>query len=68
MGSALVRSMGEILFMCGNNERAVIATLSIPGDDIQHSEEVSMDEVGSLSVLLIQVMYATCLQQMELKL
>ncbi|XP_027357855.1 ubiquitin carboxyl-terminal hydrolase MINDY-3-like isoform X2 [Abrus precatorius] len=43
--SALVKSMGEILFMCGNNERAVIATLNILVDDIQHSEEVSKDEV-----------------------
>ncbi|XP_012567704.1 uncharacterized protein [Cicer arietinum] len=43
--SALVRSMGEILYMCGSNGRAVIATLSILGNDIQHSEEISKDEV-----------------------
>ncbi|KAE9621068.1 hypothetical protein Lal_00019277 [Lupinus albus] len=43
--SALVRSMGEILFMCGSNERAVIATLSILGSDIQKSDEIPMDEV-----------------------
>ncbi|XP_061365889.1 uncharacterized protein LOC133309169 [Gastrolobium bilobum] len=43
--SALVRSMGEILFMCGSNERAVIATLSILGNGIQHSEKFSKDEV-----------------------
>ncbi|KAL1319517.1 hypothetical protein HN51_071784 [Arachis hypogaea] len=43
--SALVRSMSEILFMCGNNERAVVATLSILGSDIQHSENLSRDEV-----------------------
>lgn len=38
--------MGEILFMCGNNERAVIATLDILGSGIQHSEEISKDEVA----------------------
>ena len=38
--------MGEILFMCGSNERAVIATLSILADDIQHSEKISKDEVA----------------------
>ncbi|XP_020238095.1 ubiquitin carboxyl-terminal hydrolase MINDY-3 [Cajanus cajan] len=43
--SALVRSMCEILFMCGNNERAVIATLNILGNCIHHSEEISNDEV-----------------------
>ncbi|KAK7270940.1 hypothetical protein RJT34_26476 [Clitoria ternatea] len=43
--SALVRSMGEILFMCGNNERAVIATLNIIGNGIQYSEEIKKDEV-----------------------
>lgn len=37
--------MGEILFSCGNNKRAVIATLSIPGNDIQHFEGISKDEV-----------------------
>ncbi|MED6180917.1 hypothetical protein PIB30_014472 [Stylosanthes scabra] len=45
--SALVRSMSEILFMCGNNGRAVVATLSILGSDIQHSENLSRDEVIS---------------------
>ncbi|GAB4845137.1 hypothetical protein Ancab_038541 [Ancistrocladus abbreviatus] len=32
---ALVRSMGEILFRCGNNKRVVIATLSVLGDDAE---------------------------------
>lgn len=34
---ALVKSMGEILFMCGNNKTAVIATLNV----------VVLDSVGS---------------------
>ncbi|GAU46702.1 hypothetical protein TSUD_287910 [Trifolium subterraneum] len=42
--SALVRSMGEMLFMCGSNERAVIATLSILGNGSQHSEVISKNE------------------------
>lgn len=48
LGRALVRSMGEILFLCGNNRRAVIATLSILGNGIQKSEETSEDEVTSI--------------------
>ncbi|KAK7380473.1 hypothetical protein VNO78_32984 [Psophocarpus tetragonolobus] len=43
--SALVRSMSEILFMCGNNEKATIASLNILGKDIHHSEEMSGDKV-----------------------
>lgn len=39
--------MGEILFLCGSNKRAVIATLSIPGNDIQRFEGISEDEVPS---------------------
>jgi hypothetical protein len=49
-GSALVRSMVEILFLCGSNERAVIATLSILGNGIQHSEEISKNEVLDCSI------------------
>jgi hypothetical protein len=37
--------MGEILFLCGNNKRAVIATLSIPENDIQRFEGISEEEV-----------------------
>ncbi|KAG6774328.1 hypothetical protein POTOM_021681 [Populus tomentosa] len=32
---ALVKGMGEILFMCGDNKRAVIATLNVVGLDIE---------------------------------
>ncbi|CAJ2629872.1 unnamed protein product [Trifolium pratense] len=53
---ALVRSMGEILFLCGNNKRAVIATLSIPENDIQRFEGISEEEViaSSLKALSIE--------------
>ena len=37
--------MGEILFSCGSNRRAVIATLSISENDIQRFEGISKDEV-----------------------
>ncbi|XVE95686.1 hypothetical protein REPUB_Repub02eG0120000 [Reevesia pubescens] len=36
---ALVKSMVEILFLCGNNKRAVIATLSSFGNGIEGSED-----------------------------
>jgi hypothetical protein len=51
-GSALVRGMVEILFLCGSNERAVIATLSILGNGIQHSEEISRNEVLDCSITI----------------
>ncbi|XWS21775.1 hypothetical protein CRYUN_Cryun30bG0083700 [Craigia yunnanensis] len=40
---ALVKSMGEILFLCGNNERAVIATLSSIGHGVERSEDSQKD-------------------------
>ncbi|CAH2035549.1 unnamed protein product [Thlaspi arvense] len=39
---ALVRSMCEILFMCGNNNRAVIASFSNPDDSITNQKEEAM--------------------------
>lgn len=42
---ALVKSMGEILFSCGSNKRAVIATLTTIGHDIEGSEDSHKDEV-----------------------
>ncbi|KAI4352972.1 hypothetical protein L6164_007173 [Bauhinia variegata] len=41
---ALVRSMGEILFLCGSDRRAVITSLSVRGDGIQQPEGISGDE------------------------
>ncbi|XP_028757233.1 ubiquitin carboxyl-terminal hydrolase MINDY-3 [Neltuma alba] len=41
---ALIRSMGEILFLCGSSRKAVIATLSVLGNDNKHSKGVSDDE------------------------
>ncbi|KAM5562324.1 hypothetical protein ABKV19_017512 [Rosa sericea] len=46
---ALLRSMGEILFSCGSNKRAVVATLSVIGDDVERFEG-SKDEVIAKSL------------------
>lgn len=40
---ALVRSMGEILFLCGSNKGAVIATLSILVHDAEGSDSLKDD-------------------------
>ncbi|XP_052487228.1 uncharacterized protein LOC105769814 isoform X2 [Gossypium raimondii] len=40
---ALVKSMSEMLFLCGNNKRAVIATLSVISHGIEGSEGSSKD-------------------------
>lgn len=42
---ALVRSMGEILFLCGSNKRAVIATLSILDLSTDRAEDTLEDGV-----------------------
>ncbi|GMI90575.1 hypothetical protein like AT1G43690 [Hibiscus trionum] len=42
---ALVISMGEILFLCGNNKRPVIATLSSIGDGVEGSEDSLKDVI-----------------------
>lgn len=42
---ALVRSLGEILFLCGSNKMAVIASLSIFNSDTEGPEDSSKDEV-----------------------
>ncbi|EYU36851.1 hypothetical protein MIMGU_mgv1a002713mg [Erythranthe guttata] len=52
---ALVRSMNEILFLCGRNERALIASLNILEGDFVGSMNGSEDEIiakvlGGLSV------------------
>ncbi|KAL3504463.1 hypothetical protein ACH5RR_034304 [Cinchona calisaya] len=44
---ALVRSMCEILFLCGNNETAVIASIGVLHADVESSEDCSKDKVIS---------------------
>lgn len=38
--------MGEILFVCGSNKRAVIATINVIEHDIKEFEGSLKDEVG----------------------
>ncbi|KAI5671221.1 hypothetical protein M9H77_11585 [Catharanthus roseus] len=42
---ALVRSMCEMLFLCGNNEKVVLASLDILDGEVESSGDKSMDEV-----------------------
>ncbi|CAK9309735.1 unnamed protein product [Citrullus colocynthis] len=44
---ALIRSMSEILFLCGANRNAVIATLSVSGNSIEGSEYSAGNEIIS---------------------
>lgn len=41
-----MRSMSEILFLCGSNEKTVISTLNILDGDIEGSVECLDDEVS----------------------
>ncbi|KAJ6685241.1 hypothetical protein OIU79_015330 [Salix purpurea] len=49
---ALVKSMGEILFMCGDNKRAVIATLNVVGLDTKGfaNNEIVAKSLEGLSI------------------
>ncbi|KAK6938279.1 Ubiquitin interacting motif [Dillenia turbinata] len=53
---ALVQSMSEILFLCGSNKRAVVASLDILSHDRENSPSSLMDEdiTKALEGLLIQ--------------
>ncbi|GAB2212931.1 hypothetical protein Drorol1_Dr00020937 [Drosera rotundifolia] len=42
---ALIKSMGEILFRCGNHKQAVIATLSVLDDKFEGTDGGNMDEI-----------------------
>ncbi|RDX72840.1 Ubiquitin carboxyl-terminal hydrolase MINDY-3, partial [Mucuna pruriens] len=55
--------MGEILFSCGSNRRAVIATLSILENDIQRFEGISEDEVIAKSLKGLSIESALDLQK-----
>ncbi|GAB4861127.1 hypothetical protein Ancab_036284 [Ancistrocladus abbreviatus] len=58
----LVRSMGEILFRCGNNKRAVIATLSVFGNDAEGATG-TVDEIISEAPEGLSVNSASDLQK-----
>ncbi|XP_022153722.1 ubiquitin carboxyl-terminal hydrolase MINDY-3 [Momordica charantia] len=44
---ALIRSMGEMLFLCGANRSAVIATLGVSGNCVEESGHCSGNEIIS---------------------
>lgn len=43
-----MRSMSEILFLCGSNKSAVIASLNILDDEMAGASQVLEDEVSSV--------------------
>ncbi|KAI7757700.1 hypothetical protein M8C21_010832 [Ambrosia artemisiifolia] len=47
---ALVKSMGEILFLCGNNNSATIASLRVLDHEIEGKDESSKDEIVARSL------------------
>ncbi|CAL0316034.1 unnamed protein product [Lupinus luteus] len=71
---ALVRSMGEILFSCGGNRNAVIATMTIPGNGsedeafVRSLEGLSIESALDLQKVLRVETYTsrtTALQRLE---
>ncbi|GLU16538.1 hypothetical protein SLE2022_329690 [Rubroshorea leprosula] len=60
---ALVKSMGEILFLCGNNKRAAIATLSAIGHDIEGSKGSPKDVVIAQALEGLSIESAADLQK-----
>ncbi|KAL3641128.1 hypothetical protein CASFOL_016096 [Castilleja foliolosa] len=61
---ALVRSMSEILFLCGGNETAVIASLDVPdGDSVEPANNGSEDEVATKALEGISVESGSDLQK-----
>ncbi|KDP43000.1 hypothetical protein JCGZ_25186 [Jatropha curcas] len=57
---ALVRSMGEILFLCGSNKRAVIVTLNVIGCDTVGSTK---DEIIAKALEGLSIESASTLQK-----
>ncbi|KAJ8541511.1 hypothetical protein K7X08_002327 [Anisodus acutangulus] len=60
---ALVRAMGEILFMCGSNRRVVIASLRTLNGNLEGSEGRSSDEVISKALEGLSIESAANLQK-----
>ncbi|XP_022749823.1 ubiquitin carboxyl-terminal hydrolase MINDY-3-like isoform X1 [Durio zibethinus] len=59
----LVKSMGEILFLCGNNKRAVIATLSSIGHGVEGSVDSSKDVIIAQALDGLSIESASDLQK-----
>ncbi|KAL7155695.1 hypothetical protein ABFS83_03G094000 [Erythranthe nasuta] len=60
---SLVRSMSEILFLCGRSETAVIASLNILDCDLLESEKGSVDEVIAKALESLSVESGSDLQK-----
>ncbi|MFQ6639872.1 hypothetical protein Gotur_014888 [Gossypium turneri] len=60
---ALVKSMSEMLFLCGNNKRAVIATLSVISHGIEGSEGSSKDVIIAQALEGLSIESASDLQK-----
>ncbi|KAK5832306.1 Uncharacterized protein F383_04778 [Gossypium arboreum] len=60
---ALVKSMSEMLFLCGNNKRAVIATLSVISNGIEGSEGSSKDVIIAQALEGLSIESASDLQK-----
>ncbi|XP_059630520.1 uncharacterized protein LOC132273570 [Cornus florida] len=61
---ALIRSMGEILFLCGSNKGVVIATLSMSDHGIGQSKDSSMkDEIIANALEGVSIESASDLQK-----
>ncbi|KAE8666581.1 hypothetical protein F3Y22_tig00112496pilonHSYRG00030 [Hibiscus syriacus] len=60
---ALVKSMNEILFLCGNNKRAVIANLNVVSDNIEGSEGSPKDVIIAQALEGLSIESASDLQK-----
>ncbi|KAA8546557.1 hypothetical protein F0562_002704 [Nyssa sinensis] len=61
--SALVGSMCEILFLCGSNKRAVVATLSILDSNIEGSEDCLKDDIITKALEGLSIESGSALQK-----
>lgn len=47
---ALIRSLAEMLFLCGNNKHAAIASLSILDFEVKGPNNIPKDEVNIIKL------------------
>lgn len=60
---ALVRSIGEILSLCGSKRRVVIATLNVLGHENKSSKDGPGGEVSHLLLLAAMLLFAPFMLQ-----
>lgn len=54
---ALVKGMSEILFLCGSNKAAVIASLNVLPDETAEAAQGSEDEVSLVQYSLVHAAF-----------